>query len=131
MTRLDSFALVFLPLLKLVRGSIARFPVKISWIADLRSMGPRPQSGAALRERYTRRRHVGPSRVPRQLYAAFTFRGTHSTLPSPPDAPRARRVDPSGAQREALCEPFTAPPPASYCVVAGTSPSKSPVCRIS
>lgn len=99
MTRLDSFALAFMPLLKLVRGPIARFPVKISWIARSQEYGARPQSGTALRERCTRRRRVGPSRVPRQLHAAFTFRGTHSTLPRPPDAPRARRVDPSGAQR--------------------------------
>lgn len=45
MTRLNSFALAFMPLLKLVRGPIARFPVKISWIADLRSMGRDPSLG--------------------------------------------------------------------------------------
>lgn len=45
MTRLGSFALAFMPLLKLVRGPIARVPVKVSWIADLRSMGLDPSLG--------------------------------------------------------------------------------------
>jgi alpha-beta hydrolase superfamily lysophospholipase len=45
MTRFGSFALVFMPLLKLVRGPIARFPVKVSWVADLRSMGRDPSLG--------------------------------------------------------------------------------------
>ena len=45
MARLDSLALVFMPLLRLVRGPIARFPVKVSWIADLRMMGRDPGLG--------------------------------------------------------------------------------------
>jgi alpha-beta hydrolase superfamily lysophospholipase len=45
MTRFGSFALVFMPLLKLVRGPMARFPVKVSWVADLRSMGRDPSLG--------------------------------------------------------------------------------------
>lgn len=45
MTRFGSFALVFMPLLNLVRGPIARFPVKVSWVADLRSMGRNPALG--------------------------------------------------------------------------------------
>ena len=45
MTRFGSLALVFMQLLKLVRGPISRFPVKISWIADLRSMGRDPGLG--------------------------------------------------------------------------------------
>ena len=45
MTRLGSLALVFMPLLRLVRGPIARLPVKISWIADLRNMGRDPSLG--------------------------------------------------------------------------------------
>ncbi|WP_350004118.1 hypothetical protein [Pseudarthrobacter sp. WHRI 8279] len=34
-----------MPLLKLVRGPIARIPVKVSWIADLRNMGRDPRLG--------------------------------------------------------------------------------------
>lgn len=49
MTRLGSFALAFMPLLKLVRGRIARAPVKVSWIADLRSMGLDPAWGGFAR----------------------------------------------------------------------------------
>lgn len=45
MTRLGSSALVFMPLLKLVRGPIARFPLKVSWVADLRHMGRDPGLG--------------------------------------------------------------------------------------
>lgn len=45
MTRFHSLALVFMPLLKLVRGPIARIPVKVSWIADLRNMGRDPRLG--------------------------------------------------------------------------------------
>ena len=45
MTRFHSLALVFMPLPKLVRGPIARIPVKVSWIADLRNMGRDPRLG--------------------------------------------------------------------------------------
>ena len=45
MTRLGPLALAFMPLLRLVRGPIARFPVKVSWIADLRRMGRNPGLG--------------------------------------------------------------------------------------
>lgn len=45
MTRIGPLALPFMPLLALVRGPVARIPVKISWIADLRSMGRDPLLG--------------------------------------------------------------------------------------
>ena len=45
MTRFHSLALVFMPLLKLVRGPIARIPVKVSWLADLKNMGRDPSLG--------------------------------------------------------------------------------------
>ena len=45
MTRFGPFALVFMPLLELVRGPVARIPVKVSWIADLRRMGRDPSLG--------------------------------------------------------------------------------------
>jgi alpha-beta hydrolase superfamily lysophospholipase len=45
MTRLKSLALVFMPLLRLARGPLARFPVKVSWVADLRRMGRVPGLG--------------------------------------------------------------------------------------
>lgn len=45
MTRFGSLALAFMPLLKLVRGPIAKVPVRISWIANLRSMGRDPDLG--------------------------------------------------------------------------------------
>lgn len=45
MTRLGPFALAFMRLLNLVRGPIARLPVKVSWIADLRRMGRDPKLG--------------------------------------------------------------------------------------
>lgn len=45
MTRLGSLALIFMPLLGLVRGPVARLPVRVSWIADLRRMGRAPGLG--------------------------------------------------------------------------------------
>lgn len=45
LTRFGSFATPFMPLLSLVRGPVARIPVKISWIADLARMGRDPALG--------------------------------------------------------------------------------------
>lgn len=45
MTRFGPLALIFMPMLRLVRGPIARIPVKISWIANLRRMGRSPGLG--------------------------------------------------------------------------------------
>ena len=45
MTRFGSLALAFVPLLRLVRGPLARIPVRISWIANLRNMGRDPNLG--------------------------------------------------------------------------------------
>lgn len=45
MTRFTRLAPFFMRLLHLVRGPIARVPVKVSWIADLRSMGRDPHLG--------------------------------------------------------------------------------------
>lgn len=45
MTRFGPLALPFMPLLTLVRGPLARIPVKISWITDLQNMGRDPALG--------------------------------------------------------------------------------------
>lgn len=39
MTRFGSLALAFVPLLKLIRGPLARIPLKVSWIANPKNMG--------------------------------------------------------------------------------------------
>lgn len=45
MTRFGSFGPIFMPLLRLVRGPVAKFPIKVSWIADLKRMGLDPRLG--------------------------------------------------------------------------------------
>ncbi|MFC8302919.1 alpha/beta hydrolase [Specibacter sp. NPDC057265] len=45
MTRFGSLALAFVPLLRLIRGPLARIPLRISWIANLRNMGSDPGLG--------------------------------------------------------------------------------------
>ncbi|MCU1515637.1 MAG: lysophospholipase [Pseudarthrobacter sp.] len=45
MTRFGRLAPVFMPILRLVRGPIARIPVRVSWIAELKSMGRDPGLG--------------------------------------------------------------------------------------
>ncbi|WP_404289636.1 alpha/beta hydrolase [Glutamicibacter arilaitensis] len=45
MTRFGPLALAFVPLLRLVRGPLARIPLRISWIANLRNMGRDPGLG--------------------------------------------------------------------------------------
>ncbi|WP_197497044.1 alpha/beta fold hydrolase [Arthrobacter sp. B6] len=130
MTRLKSFALVFMPLLKLVRGPIARVPVKVSWIADLRSMGLDPGLGRLC----AKDARGGGGWVPLGFLASYmqhphaqartALFPVHLMHPSSTSGPQ-------WSSARALCEPCPAPPPANCCVVAATSPSKSPGCRIS
>ena len=121
---------VDIALLQLVRGPIARIPVKISWIADLKSMGRDPSLGRLC----AKDARGGGGWVPLGFLASY-MQHSHSEartalVPVHLMHPELDQWTPAELAR-ALCEPCKAPPPANYCVVAATSPSKSPGCRIS
>ncbi|PNI07730.1 alpha/beta hydrolase [Arthrobacter sp. AFG7.2] len=67
MTRLGRLAAIFMPMLRLVRGPIARVTVKISWVANLSLMGRDPGLGRLC----AKDAHGGGAWVPLGFLASF------------------------------------------------------------